>query len=252
VFTRIRENLGRANVFAFGIGSGVNRYLIEGIARAGMGEPFVAMNPEQAPAAAARFREYVQYPLLTNVHVAFDGFDAYDVQPSSIADVMAERPIVVFGKWWGEPRGQVVVTGSSGAGAYRESFDVAKVDPDPGARVLRYLWARARIAELSDAGDSPETDDAKRALVSLGLQYNLLTRHTSFIAVREVIQNPLAAGEDVTQPLPLPAGVSNSAVGSMGMGDEPGLATLFALLLASLLVAGLCLELRRRAVVDGR
>jgi Ca-activated chloride channel homolog len=252
VFTSIRDNLGRANVFAFGIGSGVNRYLIEGIAKAGMGEPFVAMNPEQAPASAARFREYVQYPLLTNVHVAFDGFEAYDVQPTSLPDVMAERPIVVFGKWRGEPRGQVVVSGSSGAGLFRQAFDAAHVEPDPANRVLRYLWARARIADLSDAGDSQETDETKRALVSLGLTYNLLTPHTSFIAVHEVIRNPLAEGEDVTQPLPLPAGVGNSAVGGMGMGDEPGLATMLALLCALVLVAGLCLWLRRQAIAVGR
>jgi Ca-activated chloride channel family protein len=252
VFTGIRENLGRANVFAFGIGSGVNRYLIEGIARAGMGEPFVAMNPGQAPEVAARFREYVQYPLLTNVRVRFDGFGAYDVEPASIPDVMAERPIVVFGKWRGEPRGQVVVTGHSGAGEFQQSFDVAQVTPDPAGRVLRYLWARARIADLSDACVSPETDESKRALVSLGLTYNLLTRHTSFIAVHDLIRNPLAEGEDVTQPLPLPAGVGNSAVGGMGMGDEPGLAALLATLLAGSLVAGLWLRLRRRAGIAVR
>src|SRR6185369_1656253 len=44
VFDHIRENLRNTNVFAFGIGSGVNRYLIEGVARAGMGEPFVVEN----------------------------------------------------------------------------------------------------------------------------------------------------------------------------------------------------------------
>ena len=38
-FKLIRENLNRANVFAFGIGSSVNRHLIEGMARAGMGPP---------------------------------------------------------------------------------------------------------------------------------------------------------------------------------------------------------------------
>jgi Ca-activated chloride channel family protein len=71
VFTFIRESLGRANVFAFGIGSGVNRHLIEGIARAGMGEPFVALSPEEGRECANRFREYVQYPLLTDVRIAF-------------------------------------------------------------------------------------------------------------------------------------------------------------------------------------
>jgi hypothetical protein len=54
--------------------------------------------------------------------------------------------------------------------------------------------------------------------------------------------------------LPLPAGVSNNAVGStgMGVGDEPGLATLLALLLALALVAGTCLWLRREATAAGR
>ena len=41
VFDYIRDNLDQCNVFAFGIGSAVNRYLIEGVAKAGMGEPFI-------------------------------------------------------------------------------------------------------------------------------------------------------------------------------------------------------------------
>lgn len=248
VFTFIRENLGRANVFAFGIGSGVNRHLIEGIARAGMGEPFVALNPEEARDCAGRFREYVQYPLLTDVRIAFEGIEAYDVEPKSIPDVMADRPIVVFGKWRGEPRGQVVVTGTTGSGTFRQSFDAAAVGPDPSSTALRYLWARARIADLSNFGDSQEDDEVRKQLVSLGLTYNLLTRHTSFIAVREVIQNPLAHGQDVVQPLPLPAGVSNSAIGGMGVGDEPGLGWLFALAL----LACIGVALRQRPVSQER
>ena len=88
----------------------------------------------------------------------------------------------------------------------------------------------------------------KKQLVSLGLTYNLLTRHTSFIAVHEVIRNPLALGEDVVQPLPLPAGVSDYAVGGMGSGDEPGLVWLLSLTL----LAGLGLALRRRALALDR
>src|SRR6185503_6614967 len=64
VFDYIRQNLNQCNVFAFGIGSSVNRYLIEGVAKAGMGEPFVVTQPSEAPAIAAKFREYIQSPLL--------------------------------------------------------------------------------------------------------------------------------------------------------------------------------------------
>ena len=247
VFTSIRQNLGATNVFAFGIGSSVNRHLIEGIARAGLGEPFVVLDAAAAAHSAERFRAYVQYPLLTNVHVAYEGFEAYDVQPSSIPDVMAERPIVVIGKWHGEPRGRVVVTGTTGSGEFRQVFDVAAVTPDDSGNALRYLWARSRIADLADFGDSGETDETKRELVTLGLTYHLLTRYTSFIAVHEKIRNPLAAGDDVVQPLPLPAGVGDSAVG-MESGDEPGLLWL----LPGMLLATALLWLRRRETVASR
>ena len=56
IFVQIHTSV-TTNVFAFGIGSSVNRYLIEGVARAGQGEPFVVAGiPEQANDAARRFR----------------------------------------------------------------------------------------------------------------------------------------------------------------------------------------------------
>ena len=39
-FELVRNNLGSANMFVFGIGSSINHYLIEGLARVGQGEPF--------------------------------------------------------------------------------------------------------------------------------------------------------------------------------------------------------------------
>ena len=45
-FELVRRNLSQANVFSFGIGSSVNRHLMEGLARAGMGEPFIITKPD--------------------------------------------------------------------------------------------------------------------------------------------------------------------------------------------------------------
>jgi Ca-activated chloride channel family protein len=230
VFDYIRGNLGRANVFAFGIGTSVNRYLIEGLARAGQGEPFVVTEASQARATSARFREYVQYPLLTGIQLGFDGFEAYDVEPAAIPDVMADRPILIQGKWRGERRGRITLTGATGAGRFTRTVDVAEVRPDAAHRALRELWARTRVAELSDWSGAGESESDQRRIAELGLTYDLLTKYTSFVAVHEVVRNPSGSGDDVTQALPLPAGVSDAAVGGvgMGMGDEPGLAWLIA------------------------
>lgn len=229
VFDYIRENLNQSNVFAFGIGSSVNRYLIEGVAKAGMGEPFIVTNPAEAPAVAAKFREYIQTPVLTDIQIKANGFDIYDVQPSHFPDLLAQRPVILFGKWRGPVGGTFELRGKTGRGDFVSTFDVGTVQPDETNRALRYLWARSRIAELSDYGFGDVSEDRVKEITALGLRYNLLTQYTSFIAVRQKVTNPGASAENVEQPLPLPVGVSDLAVGS-----EPEMVWL---LVASALIA---------------
>ena len=214
-FELVRKNLSKANLFAFGIGSSVNRHLMEGLARAGMGEPFIITDPVQATEQAARFRRMVESPVLTSVKAKFEGLDVYDVEPAALPDVLGERPVIVFGKWRGEAKGNVVVEGQGANGPYRQ--DIA-VDGGPekysNAPALRALWARHRIASLSDQEALEGGDILTKAITDLGLKYSLLTQYTSFIAIDEVVRN--AAPQNtvgVDQPLPLPRGVGESALG---------------------------------------
>ena len=214
VFDLIRKNLGSANLFAFGIGSSVNRHLIEGMAHAGQGEAFVITKPEQAAAEAERFRAYVSSPVLTNVKLTTNGFHVQDLEPMQLPDVLAERPVICLGKWTGEAKGTVTLSGVSGAGPWSQTFEVGKVkDRDHGA--LRQLWARQRIQALSDYDQFGQDEARKAEVTQLGLSYNLLTAYTSFVAVDTVVRNAGGASTTVTQPLPLPEGVSDAAVGGM-------------------------------------
>ncbi|MFZ0448009.1 MAG: VIT domain-containing protein [Desulfatiglandaceae bacterium] len=215
-FDLIRNHLGEANVFTFGIGSSVNRYIIEGMARVGMGEPFVVTRPQEAEGAAARFRKLIQTPVLTGIKMNFGSFEAYDVEPRSIPDVMAERPVIVFGKWRGRPKGRIRIEGITGESRYTREIDVAGTKPLKSNAALRYLWARYRIGLLSDYGRITKDGEIVREVTSLGLTYNLMTAYTSFVAIDS---RPRLNGETATtvrQPLPLPRGVSNLAVGQAG------------------------------------
>ena len=241
-FTLIHDSLGTTNFFAFGIGSSVNRSLIEGIARAGQGEPFVVTRPDEADAAGDRFRRYIESPVLTNVKVDYRGFDAYDVEPETQPDLFGERPVVVLGKWRGAKAGQIEVTGRTANGMFSRTFDLKDSTTRPEHAALPQLWARNRIARLSEFNFGRD-DDAVREVTTLGLTYSLLTAHTSFIAVLEEVRNPGGQAAGVDQPLPLPDGVSDLAVGGQyGSGAEPGL---WALLLAASLLA--VIGMRRRA-----
>ena len=247
VFDYIRNNLGQSNVFSFGIGGSVNRYLIEGIAKAGMGEPFIVTEESQAATIANKFREYIQTPVLTNIHIQANGFDTYDVNPVHIPDLLAQRPIILFGKWRGPITGTFQLTGKSGRGDYVSTLDVAGVQPEEGNSALRYLWARSRIAELSEGYTSRNINDERvKEITALGLKYNLLTQYTSFIAVREVVTNTLEPAKDINQPLPLPIRVSDMAVGGTETGSEPELVWL---IVGSVLLATVMMIRRRRQLV---
>jgi Ca-activated chloride channel family protein len=218
-FDMIREHLDNANVFAFGIGASVNRYLIEGLARAGRGEPFVVTGSSDAAQEAERFRRYIDSPVLTHIRLHFDGFEAYDVEPASVPDVFAARPVIVFGKWRGEPRGSVTIEALSAAGQFLRSYDVSRMEPRPENAALRHLWARSRIATLSDYNVAQPGEDLVQEVTALGLQYSLLTQYTSFIAVDKVVRNSDPGNQPgADQPSPLPEGVSDLAVG----GAVPG------------------------------
>lgn len=208
-FDLIRENLNEANFFAFGIGSSVNRYLIEGMARAGRGKPFVVTNQKEASQAAKQFAEYIDAPLLTDIEVALQGFDAYDVEPPTLPDLFAQRPLILFGKYK-HAEGKIVVNGETVRGDYNKAIAVNPHLEDRGNTALQHLWARERIARLDDYAKVGA--DVKEEVTELGLRYHLMTQYTSFVAVDTLTRD---TGEVVTvkQPLPLPQGVSDYAVG---------------------------------------
>jgi len=212
-FELIRKNLGQANFFSFGIGSSVNRYIIEGMARAGMGEAFVITQANEAEQKAAKFREYISSPVLTGISYTIDGFDAYDVEPLAIPDVLSERPVILYGKWRGEPSGQFRFEGKTGnSKTYQASINVSDYQTVDDQAALKYLWARHRLAMLSDYNQVDSDQELIEGITVLGLKYNLLTAYTSFVAIDSEIRT---TGEKVTrvhQPLPLPQGVSDMAL----------------------------------------
>jgi Ca-activated chloride channel family protein len=236
-FDFIQRNLGRANLFPFGIGSSVNRHLIEGLARAGQGEPFIVTSPTEAPAVAERFRQYIASPVLTRVRADFEGFAADELTPRSIPDVFAQRPVVLFGRWHGRPDGRIHLNGVNADGEFKSTLDVANAVRLDGSRTLELLWARARVQELEDREACNHDTAQVTAITQLGLTHGLLTKYTSFVAVDEFVRNPGGGLMPVKQPLPLPEGVSNNAV-AQSVPTTPEPATIGLLIIAALALAG--------------
>ncbi|MGC4015543.1 MAG: VIT domain-containing protein [Luteolibacter sp.] len=254
VFTTIRSRLGQANLFSFGIGSSVNRELVEGMAHAGQGEPFVVTQPSEVKDTVTRFRDLIASPVLAKIRIEADGVELSGIEPSPYPDLFANRPLVISGRWNGEPKGRIVVRGIAGNGEpFEKSVDLAEAAAKGTDHpALPVLWARERVRHLTDElpvstrTTQPVNSEAIREITHLGLTYQLLTPYTSFLAVDETPRSFEGLAQTVKQPLPLPAGVSNAAVGGAkpivtnGSVPEPG-----SIGLISLLVMLLAMQRRR-------
>lgn len=233
IYDLINEKMDTASFFSFGIGCSVNDYLIKGIAQCGMGESFLVTDSEDAAQSAERFASYIEAPLMTGITVDYEGFDVYDVATSTPSILYAKKPLILFGKWRGEPIGTITVKGKAGGEDYVQEISVADSTVDTQDESIRYLWARTKLDQLAGYGSIRNDDSVKDAITKLGLDYNMTTPYTSFVAVVEEIRNPEGEAEDVNQANPLPLQVSNLAVGGGYTAySEPGGILLGAILTA--------------------
>ena len=110
------------------------------------------------------------------------------------------------------------------AGAWHHAIDLRPADARPQNPALRALWARKWVEILEDelhmGGGKPVED----AITDLGLFYNLLTPFTSFVAIDSEVVNKTGQSATVSQPLPMPEGVSNYAVSQSQMAPMPAAA----------------------------
>ena len=227
-FEMVRQKNNNSNFFCFGIGSSVNRHLLEGMSFMGNGEPIIVDKEAMAEQQAEKFRNYIHTPVLSQVTTDFGNLDVYDVEPGSTPDMLAERPIIIFGKYRGSHKGLITLKGNTGESSYEKTFDLSTLKPNVSFSAIRYLWARERIKLLDYTSTqnaysrSPMDVDQKNKITELGLKYGLMTQYTSFIAIDENFKvDKDKKSVRVKQPLPLPQGVSNSAVGGKARLSAP-------------------------------
>ncbi|MCI9337388.1 MAG: VWA domain-containing protein [Lachnospiraceae bacterium] len=246
IYDLINQNMDTASFFSFGIGCSVNDYLIKGIAQCGMGESFLVTDSQDAVDSAKRFASYIEAPLMTGITVDYEGFDVYDMATATPSILYARKPLILFGKWRGEPAGTITVSGKAGGQDYVQEISVADAAVDTQDQSVRYLWARTKLDQLAGYGSTRNDTSVKEEITRLGLDYNMTTPYTSFVAVVEEVRNPDGESEDVNQANPLPLQVSNLAVGGGYTAySEPG-GILLGIILTAVSFFGILRQAKKR------
>ena len=206
-----------ARVFSFGIGSSVNRFLLDKMAEQGRGEVEYVSLGDDGSAAARRFHERVRSPLLTDISIDWGGLKVEDVYPRRVPDLFSAKPVVVTGRYTEAGRGTIKLKGKVRGRDFVREVTLDLPASEPRHDVLAALWARARIDDLMGQDmrgmqQGRMRDELKETITQLGLEYRLMTQFTSFVAVEEMIVTEGGRPRRVEVPVEMPEGVSYEGV----------------------------------------
>jgi Ca-activated chloride channel family protein len=206
-----------ARVFSFGIGTAVNRFLLENMARAGRGEVEFVTNESEAAPAADRFYERVHTPVLTDISIDWNGLPVSDVMPARLLDLFSAKPLVITGRYSGGAKGTIKLRGKRAGQRFEREIRVDLPANEPANQALEQLWARTRIEKLmSQDWNGMQQGNPKAELrdeiTQLGLDYRLVTQFTSFVAVEERTVVDGGRTRTIQVPVEIPQGVSPEGV----------------------------------------
>jgi Ca-activated chloride channel family protein len=247
IFAALRQNLGGARLYTVGIGSAPNIFLASKMAQFGRGTFTHIADISEIQEQMTRLFASIESPVLTDVKVTFEGVEVADLYPARSPDLFMGQPLLIYGRITKDHVGKVHLTARAGSEPYETTIalNTAKATFHPG---ITTLWARQRVEDLMDhwrESDENNRAEIRTSVIAHAIQYKLVTRFTSLVAVEEVVVNP--GGQMDTAPVPteLPPGMQMDKVFSA---PATGTADAFLETLGlSLLVAGaMLLALVRR------
>ncbi len=206
-----------ARVFSFGIGSSVNRFLLDKMAEHGRGEVEYVSLQDDGSAAARRFHERVRNPLLTDIEIDWAGLPVADVYPARIPDLFSAKPLILTGRYTAGSRGVIRLRGKSAGQSFVREIPVELPEAQFEHDVLATLWARTRIDDLmsqdySGMQNGAAKPEVREAITQLGLEYRLMTQFTSFVAVEEMTVTDGGQPRRIDVPVEMSEGVSYEGV----------------------------------------
>ncbi|MEG4456268.1 VIT domain-containing protein [Microcoleus sp. N9_A1] len=239
VLAQVQQSLKPGNrLYSFGVGSSVNRFLLNRLAEVGRGTSQVVRQDEPSAPAAEKFFRQINNPVLTNIQVSWEGMgEKPEIYPIAPPDLFASAPLVLFGKKGDRANGQLRIRGTlAGGKAYdqvlpvnfaqsggrqRESTSVAAGTTDFGNAAVAQLWGRSRIKSLMNQMFGGETKSLVESVTNTALTYHLLSEYTALVAVSEEVRvDPDGSRRRVQVPVELPQGVSYEGIFDAEKGEQ--------------------------------
>ena len=213
IFQAIEKEARGARIFTLGVGSSVNRYLLDRAAVVGRGEAFYVRQDESSQDVIDNFFNRVDKPALAHITIDWGNLNVEQLYPSKVPDLWAGQPIRIHGRYRTVGTSQVTVRGQLGTRNYEQKLNVNLPTKAPEHDAMASVWAREKVKMLMlDMARFGRKPDVVEQITQTGLEFNLMTQWTSFVAVEEKVVNQGGKVTTVTQPVELPEGVSYEGI----------------------------------------
>ncbi len=209
----VTDAMGDSSIFVLGVGSSVNRYLLDRLADLGRGRAIYLLPGDSPREKVQEFYDAIARPVLADIRVDWGSMEVRDVYPRRPGDLYAGQPLVLTGRYQGEP-GLVTVSGRMGHAPYSQTVELEELE---GGDALPVIWARSRVRALEGSLLWGEDQELEEEITSTALRYGIMSRFTSFVAVERRIRNREGYILSLEQPLELPAGMSWGSEISSGL-----------------------------------
>jgi len=175
-------------LFTFIIGNSANRPMLTAITDASNGFAMSVSNSDDIVGSILLAKSKVTHEALHGAKLTIKGVKTFDLTPETIGSIYRGQQLILFGHYYGSGEAKISLSGkiSGKETAYQTSFNFpehATANPE-----VERLWAYATIEQLSrEMENFGEEADLKDAITDLGIEYGLVTDHTSMVVLREEV-----------------------------------------------------------------
>lgn len=191
VLRKLQKNLNESRVYAFGIGSAVNRFLLDKLAEVGRGSVEYIFPGQDIEEAVQRFQNRAAFPVLTDIYLDWGKAALSDVYPQPLPDLYAGQPLTILARFHKHGETRLRISGRTRRGPYEQTLtlNLPQETPDRNDHwaVLPRVWARARIDALmtKERHEPKQKSKVRDEILGLALEHRVLSPYTAFVAIEE-------------------------------------------------------------------
>ena len=219
ILAAVYDKLGDARIFSFGIGSSVNRYLLDRMAKLGKGAVAYIGLEDNAAEIVDLFYDRISHPALTDIEIDWGNMQVCDVFPVTVPDLFVGRPVILTGKFNGTTDSDIRVTGTIAGKTRQVTIGAHTYEAAASHEGVAAIWARKKIEQLNAYMLAGADGDFPTQIKDTALRYGLMSSYTAFIAVDSSRKTEGDHGVTVAVPVPVPDGVRYDTTVQESTGD---------------------------------